>query len=94
MDSDWCIVCDKHLNSLGGLYCSEICRRKEQQSSTVPLNSVTLLRLQGFALKRAVPVHNQVAQKKHLLSTALPQALPAGSNLVSPDISPFLLHVI
>ncbi|ORX92720.1 hypothetical protein K493DRAFT_41399 [Basidiobolus meristosporus CBS 931.73] len=37
MDSDWCIVCDKHLNSLGGLYCSEICRRKEQQSSTVPV---------------------------------------------------------
>ncbi|ORX88176.1 hypothetical protein K493DRAFT_319557 [Basidiobolus meristosporus CBS 931.73] len=30
MDSDWCIVCDKHLNSMGGLYCSEACRHKEQ----------------------------------------------------------------
>ncbi|KAK9720529.1 hypothetical protein K7432_004109 [Basidiobolus ranarum] len=40
MDSDWCIVCDKHLNSLDGLYCSEVCCRKEQlKSSVVPVKS-------------------------------------------------------
>ncbi|KAK9767958.1 hypothetical protein K7432_001773 [Basidiobolus ranarum] len=42
MDSDWCIVCDKHLNSLGGLYCSEACRHKEQlKSSAISVNLST-----------------------------------------------------
>ncbi|KAK9728768.1 hypothetical protein K7432_000800 [Basidiobolus ranarum] len=33
MDSDWCTVCGKHVETPGQLYCNSVCRKKDQKST-------------------------------------------------------------
>ncbi|KAK9760126.1 hypothetical protein K7432_016164 [Basidiobolus ranarum] len=35
MDSDWCTVCGKHVETSGQLYCNQTCRQKDQQSDLI-----------------------------------------------------------
>ncbi|KAK9694137.1 hypothetical protein K7432_013565 [Basidiobolus ranarum] len=32
MDLNWCIICDKHIDSEGDLYCSQSCKSKDTAS--------------------------------------------------------------
>ncbi|KAJ1905521.1 hypothetical protein IWQ60_012267, partial [Tieghemiomyces parasiticus] len=32
MDLDWCVVCDRHIDTPGSLYCTEVCRWKDSSS--------------------------------------------------------------
>ncbi|RKP26280.1 hypothetical protein SYNPS1DRAFT_21922 [Syncephalis pseudoplumigaleata] len=44
MDTDWCVVCDRHVDVPGSLYCTEVCRWKDSSSYTFnddpPVSSV------------------------------------------------------